>query len=79
MSLSLLTIFGVVPEAIKAWNPDSAPHMITMHTKGQTEPGTTGPPPDMKGVVAGMCNGGCATKIPTASSPITPIFMYEVK
>ena len=58
---------------------DSAPHMITMHTNGQTVPGTTGPPPEMKGVVAGIFNVGWATKIPTASTAITPIFMYELR
>ena len=45
MSDSLLTILGVVPEEIRAWKPDKAPHMITIVTKGQTLPETTGPPP----------------------------------
>ena len=75
MSDSRLIILGVVPEATRAWNPESAPHMITMQTNGQTEPGTTGPPPWMKGVVAGIFSVGWATKIPTASTTITPIFM----
>ena len=45
---------GVVPEEMSEWKPESAPHMITMQTNGQIAPGTTGPPPWMKGVVAGM-------------------------
>ena len=53
--------------------------MITMQTKGQTEPGTTGPLPWMKGVVAGIFRSGWATKIPRASNTITPIFMYELR
>ena len=58
MSDSRSIILGVVPELTRAWNPDSAPHMITMHTNGQTVPGTTGPSPLMKGVAAGIFNSG---------------------
>ena len=54
MSDSFLIILGVVPEATRAWNPDSAPHMMTMQTNGHTVPETTGPPPAMKCVVAGI-------------------------
>ena len=53
--------------------------MITMQTNGQTVPGTTGPPPWMNGVVAGIFRSGWATKIPTANTTITPIFMYELR
>jgi hypothetical protein len=74
-----LIIFGVVPEAIRAWKPDSAPHMITMLTNGHTAPETTGPPPERNGVVGGMTSFGCATNIPTASTTITPIFIYELR
>ena len=72
-------ILGVVLELTRAWKPDNAPHMITMHTKGQTEPGTTGPSPWIKGVAAGIFNTGQAATIPTASITITPIFMYELR
>ncbi len=33
----------------------------------------------MKGVVAGIFSIGWATRIPTANSTITPIFMYELR
>ncbi len=79
MSDSLSIILGVVLELTRAWNPDSAPHMITMHTKGHTVPGTTGPSPPINGVVAGIFNTGQAATIPTASTTITPIFMYELR
>ena len=79
MSDSLLIILGVVPEAISAWNPERAPHIITMHTNGHTAPETTGPPPARNGVVAGIFRSGWATKIPTAKTIITPIFMYELR
>ena len=45
MSDSLSIIFGVVPDAISAWNPEIAPHAIVMNTKGKTGPGMIGPPP----------------------------------
>ena len=39
MSLSLSTIFDVVPDAIRAWNPEMAPHAIVMNTNGNIGPG----------------------------------------
>ena len=56
-----------------------APHMMTMQTNGQTVPEITGPPPPRNGVVAGIFNTGCAAKMPTANTAITPIFMYELR
>src|SRR5665648_791831 len=41
--LSLPIIFGVVPEAINAWNPDNAPQAIVMNTNGNSFPANTGP------------------------------------
>jgi len=79
ISDSLLIIFGVVPEAIRAWKPESAPHMMTIEMNGHTVPDTTGPPPDRKGVVAGIWRSGLATKMPTANTAMTPIFMYELR
>ncbi len=78
MSLSLEIILGVVPEATSAWKPDSAPHMITMQTNGQTGPLITGPLPK-NGVVAGIFSSGWTKTIPAARSAITPIFMYELR
>ena len=40
---SFSIIFGVVPEAISAWKPDSAPQAIVMNTNGNSEPANTGP------------------------------------
>lgn len=37
--------FGVVPEEIVAWNPDSAPHAIVTKRKGKSFPENTGPAP----------------------------------
>ena len=45
VSDSRITIFGVVPEAISAWNPETAPQAIVMKTNGNRLPGTTGPSP----------------------------------
>ena len=45
MSLSLLIIFGVVPDPIRAWKPEIAPHAIVMKTNGKSGPGMIGPPP----------------------------------
>ena len=36
ISLSLDNILGVVPVAITAWNPEIAPHAITMKINGKT-------------------------------------------
>ena len=40
---SFSIIFGVVPEAISAWKPDSAPQAIVMNTNGNSAPANTGP------------------------------------
>ena len=40
--LSFSSIFGVVPEAISAWKPDSAPQAIVMNRNGNSEPANTG-------------------------------------
>ena len=45
MSLSLSTILGVVPDETSEWNPEIAPHMMQMKTKGKIGPSKYGPPP----------------------------------
>ena len=35
--------FGVVPEAISAWNPDSAPQAMVTNRNGNSGPGRPGP------------------------------------
>ena len=74
--LSLAIIFGVVPEAMRAWKPDSAPQAMVMKTNGNSLPANTGPSPSTaKLVTASACSVGAAMTRPTASSTMTPIFM----
>ena len=54
-------IFGVVPEEISEWKPDTAPQAIVMNTNGNSAPANTGPAPSMKRVVAGIASGGATT------------------
>ena len=73
---SFSIIFGVVPDATSAWNPDSAPQAIVMKTNGNSEPAKTGPVPSRaKSVTASFSSIGRAIRSPTASSAIVPIFM----
>ena len=68
--------FGVVPEAISEWKPDSAPQAIVMNTNGNSEPANTGPVPvTAKSVMASVCSVGQASRIDAASITMTPIFM----
>ena len=74
--LSFATIFGVVPDAMRAWKPESAPQAIVMKTNGNSLPAKTGPVPSIaKSVTASFCSTGAANSSPTASSTITPTFM----
>jgi hypothetical protein len=73
---SFWIIFGVVPEAISAWNPDSAPQAIVMNRNGKREPANTGPfPCRAKAVIGSACRTGAVTSTATASNAITPTFM----
>jgi hypothetical protein len=65
--------FGVVPRAINAWKPETAPHAIVMNRNGKSPPDQTGPLPSMNGVSAGILSGGATTAIPIASATIAPI------
>ena len=74
--VSFWIIFGVVPEAISEWKPDSAPHAIVMNTNGNSEPANTGPSPlEANSVTRSFCIAGSVTTMPIASSTIVPIFM----
>ena len=55
------TIFGVVPDEMSEWNPDTAPQAIVMNRNGNSGPENTGPEPSMKRVVAGIASGGATT------------------
>jgi hypothetical protein len=73
---SFWIIFGVVPEAMREWKPDSAPQAIVMNTNGKREPANTGPFPLMaKSVIASARRTGAVTTTATASNAMTPTFM----
>ena len=74
MRVSLSIIFGVVPDAISEWNPETAPQAIVMQTKGNTGPAKTRPVPSMKRVSAGICSVGWITITATASAATVPNF-----
>ena len=66
--LSFSIIFGVVPEQISAWNPDSAPQAMVMNRNGNSEPAKAGSFAfEAKAVTAGTFTAGRAIRIPTAS------------
>jgi hypothetical protein len=74
--LSFATIFGVVPDEISAWKPDSAPHAMVMNTNGNSDPAKTGPVPSRaKSVTASAWITGRASSRPMARRTMTPIFM----
>ena len=53
MSLSLSTIFDVVPVAMSAWKPEIAPQAIVMNDEREQRAGMIGPPPPMNCEKAG--------------------------
>ena len=74
-SVSLANIFGVVPEEIKAWKPDTAPHAMVINKNGNKLPDHTGPLPSSAYLVtAGICISGIKKTIPNAKPIIAPIF-----
>jgi hypothetical protein len=52
ISLSRVSNFGVVPDAISEWKPEIAAHAIVIKQKGNTGPANTGPVPSMNFVIA---------------------------
>ena len=72
-SPSLAISLGVVPLAISAWKPDTAPQAMVMNRNGNKDPDHTGPLPSMNCVRAGMRSGGATTTIPIARAAIAPI------
>ena len=71
---SFSIIFGVVPEAMRAWKPDTAPQAMVMNRNGNRVPDQAGPVPSMKRVIAGICSVGATNTIPMASAAMVPIF-----
>ena len=79
MSLSLSTIFEVVPELISAWKPEIAPQAMVMKQKGNSGPGMIGPPPLTYSDTAGILNSGFTQMTPSASRKMVPIFVKELR
>ena len=69
-----MTILGVVPLEISAWNPDMAPQAMVMNANGNSLPANTGPVPSMNCVTAGILSGGIRKTIAVPSTTIVPIF-----
>src|SRR5947209_6451853 len=60
--VSLSIIFGVVPDATRAWKPEMAPHMMQMKTKGKMPPqGKVGPPFSKAVMTGGARSTGLTT------------------
>ena len=70
---SFSIIFGVVPEAISACQPDTAPQAMVMNRNGNRLPAQTGPVPSTNLVTAGICRSGRTIMMPIASSRMVPI------
>ncbi len=68
-----MTIFGVVPDEIREWKPETAPQAMVMNRKGNKAPLKTGPVPSIYLVIAGMCSSGRTMAMPTASARMVPI------
>ena len=67
-------IFGVVPEEISEWNPETAPQAMVMKQNGKILPAKIGPVPSTKRVKAGSCSSGRTNRMPTPSISTTPSF-----
>ncbi|MNJ76637.1 hypothetical protein D3C77_739590 [compost metagenome] len=64
----------MVPEAISAWKPETAPQAMVINRNGNRVPFQTGPVPSTNCVTAGIFSSGLRITIPIASPTITPIF-----
>src|SRR5580658_927404 len=69
---SLEIIFGVVPEAIKEWNPEMDPQAMVMKQNGKILPAKMGPVPSTKRVRGGSDSSGRTAMMPMASKNTTP-------
>ncbi len=70
---SFSIIFGVVPDAISACQPDTAPQAMVMKRNGNKLPAQTGPVPSTKRVTAAISRSGRTMIMPIASSVMVPI------
>ena len=68
---------GVVPEAIRAWKPDTAPQAMVMNRNGNRLPFHTGPSPLLanwvRAGIFSVVTSGLAITMPMARATITPI------
>ena len=64
----------MVPDEIRAWNPETAPQAMVMKQNGKILPAKMGPVPSTKRVKGGSFSSGRRKMIPTASSTTTPSF-----
>ncbi|MOA03188.1 hypothetical protein D3C78_1226760 [compost metagenome] len=71
--VSLSSSFGVVPEEISAWKPDTAPQAMVMNRNGNSVPFHTGPVPSVNWVSAGIFSSGAMIRIPMARPTMVPI------
>ncbi len=67
------SIFGVVPEEISAWKPETAPQAMVMNRNGNRPPFHTGPLPSVNWVSAGIFSSGMTIRMPIASATMVPI------
>ena len=79
MSVSLSSIFEVVPELMRAWKPEMAPQAMVTKQKGNSGPGMIGPPPPANSVKAGIFSSGLTIITPKASSRMVPILVNELR
>src|SRR5450756_2834438 len=67
--LSFSSIFGVVPDAMRAWKPDTEPQAMVMKRNGNRLPAHTGPVPSMNLVTAGIFKSGWTLSLIHISEP----------
>ena len=70
---SLSISFGVVPDEIRAWKPDTAPQAMVMNRNGNSAPDQTGPVPSTNRVTAGILRSGATNRMPSARALMAPI------
>ena len=74
-----MSSLGVVPEAMRAWKPLTAPHAIVMKQNGKILPAKTGPVPSTKRVSGGMRIAGRTNRMPQARARIAPTLMNALR
>ena len=70
---------GVVPLAIRVWNPEIAPQAIVMKQNGNTLPAIIRPEPSTNRLRAGICMFGSKRNIPNTRAKMVPSFMNVLR